>query len=118
MGGEAFSCLPNGAVETTTSLSFGVYLLGRLLLSTYCLLTGMVEMNNAPSTAPGCSYSGRGRLTFNQRARKPPGKCAVGKELVHVAVDPEQLGCLQQCRTLQKAACQQVSWEELAGTER
>uniref|UniRef100_A0A8C6R5J3 ATPase phospholipid transporting 8A1 n=1 Tax=Nannospalax galili TaxID=1026970 RepID=A0A8C6R5J3_NANGA len=30
-------------------------------------------MSDTPSAAPGSSYSGRGRLTYNQRARKPPG---------------------------------------------
>lgn len=100
MGGEVFSCLSNGEVEATTSLSFEVYLLGKHLLSTCCLLTGVEKMNNTPPT-PDSSSSGRGRLTHNQRARKRPGKCAVGEELAHVAMDPEQLRCLQQCcRTL------------------
>ena len=71
-------------------LSSGVCLLGKHLLSTCCLLTA-VEMSNTPSMAPGSSYSGRGRLTHNQGARKPPGKGAVGEESLHLTVDPEQL---------------------------
>lgn len=68
-------------MATTTPLSFGVYLLGKCLLSTRCLWTGLEKMNSSQSTAPGGSYSGRGHLTGNQRARKPLGKCAAGEEL-------------------------------------
>lgn len=76
-----------GPEEEATTLSFGACLLGKHLLSTCCLLTG-VEMSNTPSRAPGSSYSGTGRLTHNQRARKPPGECAMGEDS---AVDPEPL---------------------------
>lgn len=78
-----------------------------------CLLF-VEKMNSSQSTAPGGSCSGRGHLTGNQRAGKPLGKCAVGEELAPVAVSPERLPWLQHCRTLQKATCQQVAWEELA----
>lgn len=94
-GGGVFSCLPNGAVETTTPLSFGVYLLGKHLLSACCLWTGVEKMNSSQSTVPGGSYSGRGHLTDNQRARKPLGKWAVGEKLALVAAGPERLFWLQ-----------------------
>lgn len=68
--------------------------------------------------APGSSCSGRGRLTHNQRARKPPGKCAVEEEsLLPMIVDPEQLCWLSQCRTLQKAMGQ-AGFKGNVGTER
>ncbi|KAH0516117.1 Phospholipid-transporting ATPase IA [Microtus ochrogaster] len=71
-------------------------------------------MNSSQTTAPGFSCSGMGHLTGNQRAKNPLGKWAVGEELALVAVGPERLFWLQHCRTLQKATCQQVAWEELA----
>lgn len=68
--------------------------------------------------APGSSCSGRGRLTHNQRARKPPGKCALEEEsLLPMIVDPEQLCWLSQCRTLQKATGQ-AGFKGSVGTER
>lgn len=76
-----------------------------------------VEMSNTTSMAPGSSCSGRERQTLVGRAGKSPGKCEGGGGGVGallVAVDPEWLSWLLQCRTLQKATGPQVLREESA----
>lgn len=111
VGGGVFACLANGAVETTTPLSFGVYLLGKHLLNACCLWTGVQKMSSSQSMAPGGSCSGRGHLTGNRRARKPLGKRAVGEELAPDGCGPRAASLAS---ALQNPSEGHMSWEELA----
>lgn len=54
-------------------------------------------MSNTAAIAPGSPHSGKGRLTNQQAATKPAGKCFAGDR-----GGPETFPCLQHHRILQR----------------
>lgn len=99
VGGGPFDCPQKKKKNRPNNHSFVVwyiYLANIYWVPATCC-TGVRKMSNTAAIAPGSPHSGKGRLTNQQAATKPAGKCFAGDR-----GGPETFPCLQHHRILQR----------------